>query len=77
MENKLIELLISFFKITEEEAKNASMKSVSNWDSLNHIELMMTLEEEFDISKIIPDEIVFMVNIENIKNILNKKGLDI
>lgn len=75
MENKLIKLLMSFFKITEEEAKNASMESVSNWDSLNHIELMMTLEEEFDISKIIPDEIVFMVNIENIKKILNSKGL--
>lgn len=73
MENQLIELLMNFFKINEEEAKIASMESVPNWDSLNHIELMMTLEEEFDISKILPDEIVFMVNIENIKEILNKK----
>ncbi len=75
MEKKLIELLMSFFKINEDEAMNASMESVANWDSLTHVELMMTIEEEFDVSKITLDEIVFMVNIENIKKTLRGKGL--
>ena len=77
MQNKLIQLLMDLFNINEEEAKNASMNSISTWDSLSHIELMMTIEEEFNIPKIIPEEIVFMVSNDNIKQILRNKGIEI
>ena len=36
-----------------------------------------TLEEEFGIPRIIPDEIVLMVNIESIKSVLRDKGVEI
>ena len=49
MQKKLIQLLMDIFNINEEEAKDASMNSISIWDSLSHIELMMTIEEEFNI----------------------------
>jgi len=77
MEKKLHLLLIDLFKISDEDAKNASMENVRGWDSLSHVELMMLLEEEFNISKIIPEEIVFMVSIEKIKTILRNKGVKI
>ena len=77
MQKKLIQLLIDIFNINEEEAKNASMNSISTWDSLSHIDLMMTIEEEFNIPKITPDEIVFMTSTESIKQILKNKGVGI
>ena len=77
MQKKLIHLLMDLFNINEEEAKNASMNSISTWDSLSHIELMMTIEEEFNIPKITPDEIVSMTSTESIKQILKNKGVGI
>ena len=75
MQKKLIQLLMELFNINEEEAKNGSMNSISLWDSLSHIELMMTIEEEFNIPKITPDEIVSMTSTESIKQILKNKGI--
>ena len=66
---------MELFNINEEEAKNASMNSISTWDSLSHIELMMTIEEEFNIPKITPKEIVSMTSTESIKQILKNKGI--
>jgi len=77
MQKKLIQLLMDLFNINEKEAKNASMNSISTWDSLSHIELMMTIEEEFNIPKIPPDEIVSMTSTESIKQILKNKGVGI
>ena len=77
MQKKLIQLLMDLFNINEKEAKNASMNSISTWDSLSHIELMMTIEEEFNIPKITPDEIVSMTSTESIKQILKNKGVGI
>ena len=77
MEDKLNELLINFFNIKKNEVRNASIKSIRTWDSLSHIDLIMTIEEKFSISKISPDEIVLMVNYENIKKILRDKGINI
>ena len=77
MQKKLIQLLMELFNINEEEAKNASMDSISTWDSLSLIELMMTIEEEFNIPKITPDEIVSMTSTESIKQILKNKGVGI
>ena len=77
MQKKLIQLLMDIFNINEEAAKDASMNSISTWDSLSHIELMMTIEEEFNIPKITPDEIVSMTSTESIKQILRNKGVEI
>ena len=77
MQKKLIQLLMDLFNINEEEAKNGSMNSISTWDSLSHIDLMMTIEEEFNIPKITPDEIVSMTSTESIKQILKNKGVGI
>ena len=77
MQKKLIQLLMDLFNINEKEAKNASMNSISTWDSLSHIDLMMTIEEEFNIPKITPDEIVSMTSTESIKQILKNKGVGI
>ncbi|GAA0085616.1 hypothetical protein UT300007_20550 [Clostridium sp. CTA-7] len=49
--------------------------NISKWDSLVHINLIMLIEEEFDI-EVIPDEMNEMFKgYNNIVNVLNKKGV--
>ena len=77
MEQKLYKILSDLFNIKENEADNASMKNVKKWDSLKHIELIMSIEEEFEVPKIGPDEIVKMTSVSQIKDVLRKKGIQI
>jgi len=43
------------FEIPEEEIKeNSAATTIENWDSLRHLNLILSLEEEFGVS--IPDE---------------------
>jgi acyl carrier protein len=60
------------FDVPVEEIKdNASHDSISNWDSLRHLNLVIALEEEFEIS--IPDEEVGnMLNFKLIELVINE-----
>jgi len=50
--------------------ESSSPDTISNWDSLRHLNLILGLEEEFDIS--IPDEEVGnLVNFKLIELIIN------
>lgn len=50
---------------------DAAPDHIDNWDSLGHMNLILALEEEFDVS--IPDEEVGnMVNYKLIKLIINE-----
>jgi len=73
MEQKLITVFSKFFHITEQSVSNASMQTIAAWDSLKHIELVMTLEEQFSLGKITPDEIVEMTSFNKIREVLAKK----
>ncbi len=66
MKEKLLSILSSFF--AKPVDKNISMDNEDIWDSMKHIELVMILEEEFDIS-INPMDIP---NIRDFNSILKK-----
>ena len=66
MKEKLLSILSSFFAKPVDE--NISMDNEDIWDSMKHIELVMILEEEFDIS-INPMDIP---NIRDFNSILKK-----
>jgi len=55
-------------KITEE----SSSSTIETWDSLKHINLVVALEEEFDI-QFNDSEIIELQNMLIIKNIIEKK----
>jgi acyl carrier protein len=64
--------------IREDEIDDdSSMETVESWDSLKHIELVVSLEEEFEISHLSTDEIVEMISVAEIKRTLRNKGVDI
>lgn len=59
-------------QITPELTKN----QVGSWDSLKQMDLVMTLEREFEIALEIPD-IVRMDSVKNIVDVLAGKGVDL
>ena len=75
MDKKIQEILSNIFeidpsKITESFSRDQSDK----WDSLNHIKLIISLEEEFNIA-IEEDEMTSIKSYKDIWSILQKKGI--
>ena len=76
LELKLTGVIADLFKLNTEDVPEASMESVDEWNSLSPIELMMALEEEFEVINITSDEIVEMTTYASIKRTLQAKGIE-
>ncbi len=68
---KLKEVLSAVFEVSVESiSDDSSSDTIENWDSLRHLNLIIALEEEFNV--VIPDEEVGnMVNFKLIELVLN------
>ena len=53
-----------------------SSKEVKDWDSFNHLNIMIATEEEFGI-QLQPDEVESIKNVGELVKILNQKGCHI
>lgn len=53
-----------------------SPDTVDDWDSLKHINLMIAIEEGFNIS-LTPEEVESMLSIGLIKQVLNEHGIKV
>jgi len=78
MENKLAErikkVMSAVFEIPVEQIKDDSSPDIiDSWDSLKHMNMVVALEEEFEV-EFTDDEIVEMMNYLLIKTIL-KAGI--
>lgn len=69
---KIKDVICRTFGITE-ASDDISQKNCSNWDSLRHLNLVIELESEFDIS-IEPEEIAEMRSLDDIVRVLKSKG---
>ncbi|EED1945703.1 acyl carrier protein [Campylobacter jejuni] len=49
MEKQFYEILENILETKVDENTNLSMENCKNWTSLNHIDIIMSLEEEFEI----------------------------
>ena len=73
VENLLSEVLqMPATAITDE----LTMKDVEAWDSLKHMELIVALEQSFEI-QLSFDEIVAMQSVSAIKRVLRERGVTI
>jgi acyl carrier protein len=64
MEDKIYEIVSKVMGIPLSNVNiDSSPDTIEEWDSLKHINLMMALEEEFDV-QFSPDEITDMLNIK-------------
>ena len=73
---KVNEIIVKIFKIAPEEAeKNLGMKDVDRWDSLTHMDLIVTIEDEFKI-QLSGDDIAEMITFDiirsTVKNYISK-----
>ncbi len=73
MEDKLKKIFSEVFEIKISEINDdSSADNVKKWDSLNHTNLILSLEDEFKIS-FTADEIIDMLNFKLIKIIVQEK----
>lgn len=77
MNRKIIELLAEVFGLRESEIHpELTKKDVGSWDSLKQMDLVMSLEREFDIIIEIVD-IQRMVSVAEILAVLQEKGVSV
>ena len=67
------QIIAEVFQIKENEITDElKMENIDGWDSLTHMELIATLEDEYGI-EFSSDEIMEMISIKKIKEILEVK----
>ena len=69
---KIGEILILILKIDKKKVEDISISNSDSWDSLKHITIIMTLEEEINV-KFTNDEISKATSFETIFDIISKK----
>jgi len=72
IEDRIKNVMSAVFEIPADSIDDdSSPESIESWDSLKHMNLVVTLEEEFDIT-LNDDEIFEMINYPFIKLIIAK-----
>ena len=74
MEQKVLNIIKSTFEM-EEIQNDVSQDNCVKWDSLNHLNLILELESEFDVS-FDPEEIAEIKSANDIVNALKKRSLN-
>lgn len=70
MEDKIKNVMAAVFEIPAGDITDKTSPDIlESWDSLKHMNLIVALEEEFNI-QLTDEEILDMVNFPNIKNII-------
>ena len=70
---KLNQIISDVLRMKQEELKNElTMQDLESWDSLKHMDLITTIEKNYDI-QFSMDEILTMIDIKTIKKIVNEK----
>ena len=75
MEKNLEQLLADLLQISISEVTDElAMTDLEVWDSLKHMELIASLEEQLDI-QLSFDDIVAMRSVGDIKRVLSERGV--
>lgn len=73
MEEKVLEILKLVLENNTID-KNCSQDSCEAWDSMNHLNLILELQDAFNL-EFEPEEISKMTNFNSIVTMLNSKGI--
>ncbi len=72
LESKFTKIINKILKINKKKSMNLKISQVSNWDSLNNLQLLIFLEKKFKI-KFNEKELSSFTSLRKIFNILKKK----
>jgi acyl carrier protein len=71
--NRVQQILADIFHIPAEQITSmSSPETIENWDSLNHLNLVLAIEQEFGI-QLMPEEIDRLLSVEDIMVLLDEK----
>jgi acyl carrier protein len=77
MNNRLVSVLAEVFELRADQiVLELTKNDVASWDSLNQMDLVVSLEQEFGIALEIPD-IISMNSVASIIDVLTSKGVDL
>lgn len=75
--SEVINILSDLFNISPEElGPESSQDSVDGWDSLQQVNIVLDVEQRFNIT-LTPPEIEEMLTVQDIVGIVNKKMRDV
>lgn len=72
MDEKIIEIMKRVFAVSDLDA-TASQTTCEKWDSLNHLNLIVELEDAFDM-EFEPEEIATMTSFDAVKRTIESKS---
>jgi len=76
-ENRLTRMVAEVLGVTPDLlSEESSPETVSSWDSLGHLNLVMALEEEFGIN-LSAEDVLAMRTMGSIHRILHRSGVEI
>ncbi len=76
-EDRLYRIVSEVFGVPIEEVNDdGSPDTIETWDSLSHLNLVLSLEEEFGVS-LSPEDVMEMLSVQLIRTILAERGVDI
>ena len=76
MKQKIETLMADLLNLKNENITDSlTMTNTDGWDSLKHMELIVSIEQTFGI-ELTFEEIVAMQTLKDIKKILREKGID-
>ena len=74
MEEKILDILKQVFELTEID-NTCSQETCETWDSIHHLDLVVELESEFDIT-LEPEEIADMKSYDDVVRLVSSKLKD-
>ncbi len=76
MQDRINNVLKRVFDLTDAElAKDLSRSEIAKWDSLTHMDLVLSLEREFNVNFDIDEIIALLDGIGSVRSVLNQKGV--
>jgi acyl carrier protein len=76
MENRINNVLKRVLDLADAElAKDLSRSEVAKWDSLTHMDLVVSLEREFNVTFDIDEIIALFEGIGSVRSVLKQKGV--
>ena len=76
IELKIKKIMAVIFELSEDNIPDdAEPLKIDKWDSLNHLQLIVALEQEFNI-KFNDDELIELLNLPLIKTIIESKIIE-
>ena len=73
IEDRIKNVMLAVFEIPVDKIdENSSPDNIESWDSINHMKIVVALEEEFNV-QFTDDNIIELINMKLIKAVLLEK----